>query len=300
MKRKALYIETFIHSSLDTLWQYTQQPDMHQRWDLRFSEISYLPKTSDTQQFLYRTRIGGISVSGKGASLATRIKASGTNISILRFWSDARLSLIRTGSGYWKYIPQEQGVRFITAYDYQTRFGWLGSLADRFFFRPLMRYATALSFDSLRLWIEKGIDPSASYSRYFIHHTIRFFMAFIWLFQGLIPKILFPDATEKAILLHSSFWGGIADELTLGMGIAEILWGILFLLGWRLRSLYKLNILLLIILGAGALWLQPGLALKAFTPLNFNTALICLSLTGLWNDKNIPAAAHCKTQKPGV
>jgi hypothetical protein len=70
------------------------------------------------------------------------------------------LSLIREGSGYWKYIPTEHGIRFVTWYDYRTRFGTAGAVFDRLVFRPLMGWATAWSFDRLRLWLEQGIDPS--------------------------------------------------------------------------------------------------------------------------------------------
>jgi len=35
-------------------------------------------------------------------------------------------ALIRDGSGYWRYVPIEDGVRFITQYDYDTRWGEAG------------------------------------------------------------------------------------------------------------------------------------------------------------------------------
>ena len=49
--------------------------------------------------------------------------------------SDAPLSIIREGSGYWKYIPTRDGVRFLTCYDYRTRFGAAGAIFDRVVFR---------------------------------------------------------------------------------------------------------------------------------------------------------------------
>ena len=39
-----IYVEIDIHGSLDRLWQLTQTPELHQRWDLRFTQISYLPR----------------------------------------------------------------------------------------------------------------------------------------------------------------------------------------------------------------------------------------------------------------
>jgi hypothetical protein len=54
MKTRPLYIETKIKCDLDTLWTNTQDPSIHEQWDLRFSEISYLPKdeSTDPQKFL--------------------------------------------------------------------------------------------------------------------------------------------------------------------------------------------------------------------------------------------------------
>ncbi|MCE7008800.1 hypothetical protein LWC34_39220 [Kibdelosporangium philippinense] len=62
--------------------------------------------------------------------------------------------MIVSGSGYWRYIPTRQGIRFLTGYDYIPR--W--PTGDRIF-RPLMGWATAWSFDRLRIWLEHDIPP---------------------------------------------------------------------------------------------------------------------------------------------
>ena len=81
--------------------------------------------------------------------------SSRARTSALRFGSESPISIIRAGSGYWKYVPTGDGIRFLTAYDYRTRFGIVGRLADRVAFRPLLGWATAWSFDRLRLWLEE-------------------------------------------------------------------------------------------------------------------------------------------------
>ncbi len=155
----------FLRAPLDEVWRLTQQPAVHQRWDLRFSEIRYLPRTdeSEPQRFLYATRIGfGLAIRGTGESVGERIAASGEATSSLSFASQDWKSLISTGSGYWRYIPLEDGVRFFTWYDYATRFGVVGRVVDRCVFRPLMGWATAWSFDRLRLWLEQRQAPETS------------------------------------------------------------------------------------------------------------------------------------------
>ncbi len=154
-----------IRSSMEQLWEGTQAPELHEQWDLRFSEIRYLPRASEDepQRFLYVTKIGfGLTIAGEGESVGTYYKETGERTSALKFWSDDPKSLIRKGSGYWRYIPREEGIRFLTWYDYETRFGAVGRLVDTLVFRPLLGWATAWSFDCLRLWLEKGRSPASS------------------------------------------------------------------------------------------------------------------------------------------
>src|SRR5207248_769928 len=108
-----------IHASMDELWEKTQNPQLHQRWDLRFTQIEYLPRQGeDPQRFLYRTRIGfGLKIDGQGESVGECDGNGGSRTSSLKFWSEDPKSLIKTGSGYWKYVPEsgigraDEGVR---------------------------------------------------------------------------------------------------------------------------------------------------------------------------------------------
>jgi hypothetical protein len=97
----------------------------------------------------------------------------GDRTSSLRFRSDDPKSLIRQGGGYWLYLPTDAGVRFLTWYDYEVRFGAVGRLADRCIFRPWMGWATAWSFDRLRLWMEEEQAPEASLVFALIHAVAR-------------------------------------------------------------------------------------------------------------------------------
>ena len=164
---RGLYVETVIRADLNELWRLTQDPGQHQRWDLRFTRIDYLPSVAGaaSQQFRYQTRLlPGVHVAGVGACSGERLRPDGTRTSVLRFRSDQRLSLIRAGTGYWRYVPTPDGIRFLTGYDYEPRWGWLGRAAD-LVFRPVMGWATAWSFDRLRIWLEDGVPPERSLRR---------------------------------------------------------------------------------------------------------------------------------------
>ena len=169
MKVPPVYVEIAIRAPFQALWERTQQADEHARWDLRFSRIEYLPRASEhePQRFRYTTRIGfGVKIRGEGTFFVRPGDAvDGSRTTALRFWSNDRRSLVRSGSGYWRYVPNERGVTFLTRFDYETRFGRAGALVDRLLFRPFVGWATAWSFDRLRLWLEDGVSPEASRRR---------------------------------------------------------------------------------------------------------------------------------------
>jgi len=294
MKHQPIYIERFIQSPFKDLWEYTQNPSKHQEWDLRFSEIVYLPKTSPDapQLFLYTTRIGfGLKISGKGESIGTNDNENGESTSALKFWSQEPMSLIETGSGYWKYVPQGKGVNFLTWYDYKTRYGLLGQCVDNIF-RPLLGWATALSFDCLGLWLEKGIHPKISFDRFFIQWTVRWSLALIWIYQGLIPKIVFNDTGELAIIRASGLLNGFESLVLLVIGVSEIIFGIAFLIV-RGNQIYYLNIIFLIVLLVGAMVSKPVILTYPFNPVSLTLGMIALAIIGLVTTKNLPSATHC-------
>jgi hypothetical protein len=157
-----LYIEARIRADIDELWAATQDPARHQRWDLRFTHIEYLSSADGgPQRFRYGVRVLGFMVSGTGVCAGERRRSDGSRTSALRFASPHPLSLLEDGSGYWRYVPTHDGIRFLTGYDYRPRWGRFGRLAD-VLFRPLIGWATAWSFDRLRLWLERGTTPERS------------------------------------------------------------------------------------------------------------------------------------------
>lgn len=303
MKNPPIYVEARICASMEALWAHTQQPELHQQWDLRFSEITYLPRASEAepQQFLYATRIGfGLGVAGRGESLGTKEK-NGERTSVLKFWSAEWQSLIRIGSGYWKYVPTGDGLRFFTKYDYQTRYGALGRWLDRLAFRPLIGWATAWSFDCLRLWLERGQRPAVSRRLAVAEWLTRATLGAVWLYQGLVPKLLFPDTGELGILQGAGFGPAAARWVAAGVGVAEILFGLLFwvLPAQRLRPVYWAHLLGLLVLGAGAAFSQPAVFVAPFNPLTLNVSLMALAAVALLLPAELlPSAGRCLRQPP--
>jgi len=291
-KSSGIYVEIRIQDDLENIWRLTQEPALHQRWDLRFTRIEYLPRPdlSQPQEFLYETRIGfGMAIRGTGESIATRGAADGDTSSALKFRSQDPKSLIREGSGYWRYVPTAAGLRFFTWYDYTVRFGLLGRLVDRLAFRPLMGWATAWSFDRMRLWAEEGQTPEVSIAFALIHGTARLCIAGVWIWHGLVPKLLFHSLDEQAMVLQS----GLPLSSLPIIGGLEVLFGIAILCLWRARAIFPAN-LVLMFLALIAVWVNsPAYVTAAFNPVSLNMAVIALSVVGWIASNWLPSASRC-------
>ncbi len=297
MRAPGIYVEILVREPLETVWRLTQEPELHQRWDLRFSEIEYLPRpdASEPQRFLYATRIGfGLAIRGTGESIATRTAADGDTSSSLKFRSQDRKSLIREGAGYWRYVPTADGLRFFTWYDYQVRFGWAGRLADTVF-RPVMGWATAWSFDRMRLWAEDGQTPEVSLAFAAIHATARVAIAAVWVWHGLVPKLLLQNADERTMLLQA----GLPLWAMAWIGGGEIAFGVLVLAAWRWRGVFALNAAMMLAALAAVCVRSPEYVGAAFNPVTLNLLMVAMSVVGWIAWARTPTASRCKRKVPG-
>jgi len=158
VRHPQIYVETVIRADIERVWELTQNPALHPLWDLRFSSITPTePLDSGARRFVYERRIPFHTIGGTGTSIGERSRPDGTRTSALRFTTADPLSPLGEGRGYWRYVPTDDGVRFITGYTFAP--GW-GSLIDRLFMRRLVGWMTAWSFDRLRIWAETGVAPT--------------------------------------------------------------------------------------------------------------------------------------------
>ncbi|TFB22817.1 hypothetical protein E3U55_06155 [Filobacillus milosensis] len=297
MSRKPIYVEIPIKAEMNKLWSATQVPDQHEQWDLRFSSITYLPKEGgEPQHFTYQTNIGfGLAVKGWGESVGTHDAKDGSKTSSLHFGTDQKMSLIKEGRGFWKYNPQKDGsIQFLTRYDYETRWGMLGRLID-LVFRPLMGWATALSFDVVRRWLELGENPKLQYIRFFSAWLIALLFFWVWTYHGLVPKLLFMHPTEVSMTTGSlPITEKQAVWLNYVVGAGEIIIGLMWLFYRRKSHLFKLQLIAFPMLAIAAIVANPGNLAHPFNPLTFNLALVVLSAVGLMVSRNLPSARNCK------
>ncbi|HDR3886194.1 TPA: DoxX-like family protein [Bacillus cereus] len=300
-KKKPIYVATEMNTKMKKLWEYTQEPDLHTKWDARFTEISYLEKKEgEPQKFLYKTKIGfGLEIAGEGESIGEIRKETGERISSLKFWTDNKLSLIQIGRGYWKYTPNGEHIHFETQYDYDTRFGRIGNVIDSYIFRPLLGWATAWSFDALKLWLEKGLHPKLLIRRTMTYWLVCFLVAFVWLYQGIVPKLMFTHSEEVKML--SALIGSNDSSIFILkiVGFLEIIWGVMWLLPFQKRKLFILHIVMLIGLTIVAGVTNITSFTQPFNPITLNFLLIGLSIVGYMNSTNLPSAKNCKRTRKG-
>ena len=292
----SIYVEILVRAPMDALWAHTQTPALHERWDLRFSRIEYLPKSpeSDLQRFRYATRIGfGFEVCGEGETVGQRRVPDGSATSALRFASAEAVSIIREGSGYWKYIPTADGIRFLTWYDYRTRFGPVGALVDRMIFRPLIGWATAWSFDRLRLWLEQGVDPAHAMRQMLVHVIARVSLAAVFAYQGLIPKLVARHADEIAMLQDAGVSANVRHIALGALGLSELAFAAALLIAWGRRWPAWICLASMVVATAAVGVHSRRFFEAAFNPFSLNVAVASLAAIDLLVLAGVPSASRC-------
>lgn len=299
--KKPIYVSAEMNTTMEKLWKYTQEPHIHTEWDARFTEISYVEKKEgEPQKFSYKTKIGfGLEIAGEGEAIGEIRKETGERISSLKFWTDNTLSLIQIGRGYWKYTPRKEHIHFETQYDYDTRFGRIGNVIDFYMFRPLLGWATAWSFDALKLWLEKGLHPRLLIRRTMTYSLVCFLFAFVWMYQGIFPKIIFSHPEEMKMLSAIIDSTGNSIAILKVIGMLEIIFGIIWLFPVPKQKLFILHIFMLIALTIVAGFTNIASFTKPFNPITLNLLLIGLSIVGYINSFDLPSAKNCKRKRKG-
>jgi hypothetical protein len=150
-RARKIVVEAIIPAPVELVWERSQIPNLHTLWDIRFNHISYLDETDERGYHLmdYRTDIAlGIEIKGYGRYLTNAEHSH----SSFEFDSSDWKSIIKNGRGIWLYRPCSGGTLFKTVYDYDVRFGWVGSALDAALFRSLLQLATEWGFETLRQW----------------------------------------------------------------------------------------------------------------------------------------------------
>lgn len=106
----------------------------------------------------------------------------------------------------------------------------------------------------------------------------RWALAFIWIYQGIVPKWLGPHADELAMNLAAGATARQALWVSYIGGTLEVLLGLLIFLFHRNRLFYIASALAITALHVFVIALAPALLISAFNAMTINVAIAALSL----------------------
>lgn len=144
-----------------------------------------------------------------------------------------------------------------------------------------MVWATAWSFDRLRLWLEADVSPEASLHGAVAHGAARL---------GLVPKLLGPHPEELALSAAALPPGVSARTAVLALGATEVAFGLLLLVGWHRRWLFGAS-------AAGTVGVAAGLVAHPLSPLPLGAAMLALAAAGYATGGHLPSARRCITDR---
>jgi uncharacterized membrane protein YphA (DoxX/SURF4 family) len=191
-------------------------------------------------------------------------------------------------------IPTDNGIRFLTWYDYRTRFGTAGALFDRVIFRPLIGWATAWSFDRLRLWLEQDVNPAQALRQTLVHSVARVALAAIFAYQGLVPKLIARHADEIAMLRDAGLSVTASDTALDAVGIVELALAVALIVSWHRRWPAWVCLASMVVATAAVGLHSPRFFEAAFNPFSLNVAVASLSAIDVLVVEGIPSAARCR------
>lgn len=112
------------------------------------------------------------------------------------------------------------------------------------------------------------------------YNLSRIAIAFIWLYHGLIPKLIFSHATELELVEKGPVIG--TPEITIMIaGIAEVIVGLCVVVLWKSKWPIYLSLAGFAMLLMGAAVVSPGHAVHAFNPITLTVSAIIFCLIQL-------------------
>ena len=104
----------------------------------------------------------------------------------------------------------------------------------------------------------------------------RYVIGLTWIYHGLFPKLLNIAPLEQAMTSSLGFSDEITYFLIKSAGVGEIVFGMVFILFYRVKAIQILNLAGLIGLLIFAAVLTPYILMEAFNPVTTNIPLILI------------------------
>ena len=113
-----------------------------------------------------------------------------------------------------------------------------------------------------------------------IKNISRITLICIWIYHGLVPKILFKN--EQEVLMNSTFMPFLEKHFALiSSGIAEMIYALLLLIFFNSVKILYPAILFTILATIAVIIKLPGLLTQAFNPFTLNIAVCSLCIINI-------------------
>ena len=114
------------------------------------------------------------------------------------------------------------------------------------------------------------------------YNISRFAIAFIWIYHGLIPKLIFQHATELELINKGPLLASAENTLLLA-GVAEVLIGVCVLLFWNHLWPAYLSLTGFVMLLVASVAISPEHATHAFNPITLTMSAIFFCLIQIFS-----------------
>jgi len=116
-----------------------------------------------------------------------------------------------------------------------------------------------------------------------IKHLARISIGFVWIWEGLVPKMLFPSALQVDMVQRSGWWWGSAEATLYWLGAAMIVAGLILVSGFMERLAVAVATLAVLVLMVLVIGNYPQALYDPFGGLPKDACLfICAALVWWW------------------
>jgi len=113
-----------------------------------------------------------------------------------------------------------------------------------------------------------------------IHAVARVTLALVFLWHGIVPKLIAHHADELALLRDAGLSAAAAARTVTIVGWAEVAYGLALLVLWRVRALFLPAAVAMVLITPGILANSPRFIPAAFTPVTLNLCVAVLAVVG--------------------
>lgn len=114
--------------------------------------------------------------------------------------------------------------------------------------------------------------------------TARLALALVWIYEGLVPKILFPAVhpEQTALVLRTGLFWGSPERTLWWLGVAMVITGAILLTGWAERAMAALTTVGMAVLIGLVAYGRPEMLTDPFGALIKDACLVACALTVWW------------------